>query len=62
MLGFGSEQEKGKRYLRAATPIPVVMDKCVMCHENYKSVPKGQAIGAVGYKIPILDEEPLNVK
>ncbi|MCP4171654.1 MAG: DUF3365 domain-containing protein [Fuerstiella sp.] len=44
-----------KRYLLAATAIPVVMDKCVMCHENYKDVPKGKAIGAIGYKVPILD-------
>ena len=47
--------EGGKRFLNAATAIPVVMDKCVMCHENYKGVPKGQAIGALGYKVPILD-------
>lgn len=43
----------GKAYLRAATPIPVVMEKCVMCHENYKGVREGQPIGALGYTIPI---------
>jgi hypothetical protein len=47
--------EGDKRYLLAATAIPVVMDKCVMCHENYKNVPKGKAIGALGYKVPIID-------
>ena len=47
--------EKGKRYLNAATAIPVVMDKCIMCHENYKGVPKGKAIGALSYQVPILD-------
>jgi len=47
--------EGGKRFLLAATAIPVVMDKCVMCHENYKNVPKGKAIGALGYKVPIID-------
>ena len=47
--------EGDKRYLLAATAIPVVMDKCIMCHENYKDVPKGKAIGALGYKVPILD-------
>ena len=52
-------EEKGKRFLRAATAIPVVMDKCVTCHENYKDVPKGQAIGAVGYRVPILENEDL---
>jgi hypothetical protein len=26
----------GKQYLRYATPIPVVMEKCVMCHPSWK--------------------------
>jgi len=43
----------GKRFLRAATPIPVVMEKCTMCHENYKAAKPGQAIGALSYTIPI---------
>lgn len=44
----------GKPYLRAATPIPVVMDKCVMCHDHYKDYQKkGQIIGALGYTVPI---------
>ncbi len=43
----------GKPYLRAATAIPVVMKKCVMCHDHYADVPEGQAIGALGYTIPI---------
>lgn len=47
--------EDGKQYLLAATAIPVVMDKCVLCHENYKGLPAGKAIGALGYKVPILD-------
>lgn len=46
-------ERDGKSYLRAATPIPVVMKKCVMCHDNYAEVPEGQAIGALGYTIPI---------
>lgn len=45
--------EGGKRYLLAATAIPVVMEKCIMCHENYRDVKKGQAIGAVSYKVPV---------
>lgn len=48
-------EKDGKRFLAAATAIPVVMDKCIMCHENYRNVPKGKAIGALGYQIPILD-------
>lgn len=46
-------QVDGKRYLQAATAIPVVMKKCVMCHDNYAKAPAGQAIGALGYKVPI---------
>ena len=43
----------GKAYLRAATSIPVVLKKCTMCHENYKSAKKGEAIGMLSYTIPI---------
>ena len=46
-------QKDGKPYLRAATPIPVVMDKCILCHAHYKNVEKGQPIGAIGYIVPI---------
>ena len=48
-----------KRFLRAVTAIPVVMDKCVMCHDNYTDIPKGQAIGALGYTMPILEDADL---
>lgn len=47
------EFKDGKPYLRAITPIPVVMDKCIMCHENYKKAKKGEPIGALTYTIPI---------
>ena len=43
----------GKPQLRAMTAIPVVMEKCVMCHAHYKSVKKGAAIGALTYTLPI---------
>lgn len=43
----------GKQYLQAATPVPVVMEKCVMCHAHYADVPKGKPIGVLGYTIPI---------
>lgn len=47
-------ERDGKQFLRAATPIPVVMDKCIMCHEHYKGFKeKNQIIGALGYTIPI---------
>jgi hypothetical protein len=47
--------ENGKQYLLAATAIPVVMEKCTICHEGYKSIPAGKAIGAIGYKVPIIE-------
>ena len=43
----------GKPYLRAVTAVPVVMEKCTLCHPNYKDVPKGEAIGAISYTMPI---------
>lgn len=43
----------GKPYLRAATAVPVVMQKCTMCHENYKKFKGNEAIGAIGYLMPI---------
>ncbi len=43
----------GKPVLRAATAVPVVMSKCVLCHPNYKDVKKGAAIGAITYELPI---------
>jgi len=42
-----------KRSLRAATPIPVVLKKCVMCHENYESAKANEPIGILSYTIPI---------
>lgn len=47
--------EDGRKYLLAATAIPVVMEKCILCHENYRDVEKGKAIGALSYKVPVLD-------
>jgi len=47
------EKKEDGRYLRFATPVPVVMDKCVMCHESYKNVQAGTAIGALTYSIKI---------
>jgi hypothetical protein len=42
--------EKGKQYLQAATVVPVVNAKCIVCHPGWKV---GQVIGAVSYKLPI---------
>jgi uncharacterized protein DUF3365 len=43
----------GKRYLRVATGIPVVSEKCVMCHENFKGN-KGN-IGSLSYTVPVIE-------
>ncbi len=43
--------ENNKQFLLSATPIPVVMQKCTLCHSHYEGV-KG-AIGALGLKIAI---------
>lgn len=50
------EQDGDQKFLRVATAIPVVMEKCILCHENYRNVPEGQAIGALGYRVPILSD------
>ncbi|HTN73902.1 MAG TPA: DUF3365 domain-containing protein [Pirellulaceae bacterium] len=47
-------KQKGKYELRAMTPVPVVMQKCVMCHAHYADAKKkGEAIGAISYIVPI---------
>lgn len=43
----------GKPYLRAMTAVPVVMQRCVMCHSHYEDVKAGAAIGAIVYELPI---------
>ena len=52
----GHEQvitKDGKPFLRALTPVPVVMKKCMMCHDHYKDAKEGEPIGAISYTIPI---------
>ena len=52
--GYEQVVEKdGKRYLRSATPIPVVMKKCTLCHPAYESAKPGEAIGSLSYTILI---------
>ncbi|WP_417736607.1 c-type heme family protein [Rosistilla oblonga] len=43
----------GKHYLRALTPVPVVMQKCVMCHAHYADAKPSEPIGAISYTVPI---------
>jgi hypothetical protein len=46
-------ERDGNRYLRAATPLPVVLAKCTMCHEHYKEAKAGEPIGALSYTLRI---------
>lgn len=43
----------GQPHLRAATPIPVVHKKCVMCHPHYAQAKAGAAIGALSYTLKV---------
>jgi hypothetical protein len=36
--------------LRAATPVPAVMQQCIRCHPGYK---EGELLGALVYEVPI---------
>ena len=46
------ETKDGKRTLRTVTSLPMVMQKCVMCHENYADK---KIVGGLGYAVPVLD-------
>jgi hypothetical protein len=41
------------RVLRAATAVPIVHKKCVLCHENYKKTEEGAAVGALIYTVKL---------
>jgi hypothetical protein len=43
-------EENGHNYLRAATLVPAINDKCIICHPGNKV---GDVLGAVSYKIAI---------
>lgn len=47
------ENTGDKRTLRAATAIPVVLEKCTMCHPHYKHTKPGAAVGMLSYRIAI---------
>ena len=47
------EKKAGQRFFLAATPIPVVMEKCTMCHDSYDSSKQGLVVGALSYRVPI---------
>ena len=46
-------EKDGKPHLRAMTPVPVVLQKCILCHSHHADVPKGAAVGAISYTLPI---------
>ena len=46
-------ERDGKTYLRAATPIPVVLEKCTMCHPHYSEAKEGEPIGILSYIVPV---------
>ncbi|HEV7221800.1 MAG TPA: DUF3365 domain-containing protein [Pirellulales bacterium] len=43
-------QADGKNYLRAATVVPVVNKKCILCHPGHEI---GEVLGTVSYKLPL---------
>jgi hypothetical protein len=43
----------GTRYLLAATPLPVLLEKCTLCHPHYAETKEGAPIGALSYTIPM---------
>jgi hypothetical protein len=44
------ETIEGQAYLRTMTSLPMVMEKCVLCHENYRGQ---KLVGGVSYKLPL---------
>lgn len=46
-------EKDGKPYLRAITAVPVVLDKCILCHPHYKDAKKGEPVGALSYTVEI---------
>lgn len=45
--------KNGKRFLRFATAVPVVMKQCIMCHANFEG--NDGAIGALSYLVPVIE-------
>jgi hypothetical protein len=43
----------GKAYLQTVTAVPVVHERCVMCHAHYEDAKEGEPIGALSYVLPV---------
>jgi hypothetical protein len=46
-------QQDGRPVLRLVSPVPVVMERCIMCHDHYADAKDGEPVGAISYSIPI---------
>jgi hypothetical protein len=46
-------ERDGSRYLRSATPIPLVLKKCALCHPHYEDAKPGQPIGMLSYTLKV---------
>ena len=44
---------RGTKPCADAAPIPVVLKKCAMCHENYNDFKANEPIGALSYTIAV---------
>ena len=58
LLGGASTHEQvvtqqGKQYLRVVTQVPVVMEKCIMCHAAFEG--KKGPIGGLSYTVPLIN-------
>jgi hypothetical protein len=45
--------QDGKRFLKMATAVPVVLKKCTLCHPAYEKAAAGKPIGALSYTLEI---------
>jgi hypothetical protein len=46
-------ERDGQAVLRVVTPVPVVMERCIMCHDHYADAEKGEPVGAISYELAI---------
>ncbi len=44
------EEADGKAYLRTMTILPMALEKCILCHENYRGK---KIVGGISYRMPL---------